>query len=117
MKEIQNRSIEFNHDVLDYDYEDDVLDDHIKISDKGVHLTPITLDFRTSIRFDEGEFVTSFTQVIQPLTVVSDWCGIGPVRYSIGGFSPQSGVSSMVLNAFAHDTGLEVGSFFNTSDP
>ena len=64
MKEIQNRSIELNDDVLDYDYEDDVLDDHIKISDKGVHLTPITLDFLTSIRFDEGEFVTSFTQVI-----------------------------------------------------
>jgi hypothetical protein len=60
---------------------------------------------------------TSLTQEIQSHVVVSDWCGIGPPRYRIGGFSPQQGASSMVLNVFAHAVGLEVGSFFDVSDP
>ena len=34
LKEIQNRSIELNHDVLDYDYEDDALDGRITYSPK-----------------------------------------------------------------------------------
>ena len=43
---------------------------------------PCTGIFHTSdIHFEEGEFVTSLTQSIQPHTVVSDWCGIGPDRY------------------------------------
>ena len=46
--------------------------------------------------FEEGEFLTSLTQALQ---------------------SPQRGASSMVLNAFAHAAGLEVGSFFDTSAP
>ncbi len=108
MQEIPNEFIEINADVPDYDYEDDSLEGLITLSDKGVHLAPIyilsdygvyptpkTVDPRSSvIRFEEGEFVTSLTQVIHPRVV-----------------------GSMVLNAFTHTGGLEVGSFFDTSAP
>jgi hypothetical protein len=108
MQEIQNECIEINAHVPDYDYEDDSLEGRITLSAKGVHLAPIymlsdygvypapkTVDPRSSaIRFEEGEFVTSLTQVIHPRVV-----------------------GSMVLNAFAHAAGLEVGSFFDASAP
>ena len=65
------------------------------LDDKGVHRAPLAVDFRTSeIRFEEGKFVTSLTQAIQPRAV-----------------------GSMVLNAFAHAAGLEVGSFSDASTP
>ncbi len=79
----------------------------ITLSDKGVHLAaidmfsdygvypvPKTEDLHSSvIRFEDGEFVMSLTQVIHP-----------PV------------VGSMVLNAFAYAAGLEVGSFWTSQD-
>ena len=108
-QEIQNQYIKINAHVLDYDYEANLLEGHITLSDKGVHLlapiymiydygvypAPKTDDLRSSvIRFEDGEFVTSFTQAIHPPVV-------GP----------------MVLNDFAHDTGLEVESLFDDSAP
>ena len=83
-----------------------ILEGRITLSDKGVHLAPIyilydcgvypvpkTVDLRSSvIRFEDGEFVTSLTQAMHPPVV-------GP----------------MVLNAFAHAAGLEVGSVFDDS--
>ena len=106
MEEIQNKFIETNTHVPDYDYEDDSLKGWIVLFDKGVHLAPIhmlsnygvrlpypspkTVDpLSSAIRFEEGEFVTSLTQVIHPRVV-----------------------GSMVLKAFAHASGLEIGSFF-----
>ena len=100
MQEIQNQCIKINAQFLDHDYEANPLEGRITLSDKGVHLVPIydygvypapkTADLRSVvIRFDDGEFVTSLTQVIHPRVV-----------------------GSMVLNVFTHDTGLEVGSFF-----
>ena len=53
------------------------------------------------------EFVTSLTQVIQSRVVVSDWCGIwcgiGPTRYRIGGFSPQQGVSDPKIGVITRE--------------
>ena len=46
--------------------------------------------------FEEDVILTSLTQVLQP---------------------PQRDAVSMVLNAFAHVAGLEVGSFFDASTP
>ena len=108
MQEIQNQCIKINAHVLDYDYEANPLERRITLSDKVVHLAPIymlydygvypdpkTADLHSSvIRFEDGEFVTSLTQAIHPPVV-------GP----------------MVLNAFAHAAGLEVGSFFDASAP
>ena len=51
---------------------------------------------------------------LHPNVTVSDWCGIGPTRY---GIPPQTGPESVVLNVFTHPTGLEVGVFFNVSEP
>jgi hypothetical protein len=65
------------------------------ISDYGVYPTPKTVDPHSSvIRSEEGEFVTSLTQAIHPRVV-----------------------GSMVLNTFAHATGLEVGRFSDDSVP
>ena len=63
--------------------------------DYGVYPAPKTDVLRSSaIRFEDGEFVTSLTQAIHP---------------------PVTG--PMVLNVFAHDAGLEVGSLFDDSAP
>ena len=74
------------------------LDPIYMFSDYGVRLpypTPKTVDPRSStIYFEEGEFVTSLTQVIHSRVV-----------------------GSIVLNDFTHDTGLEIGSFFDDSAP
>ena len=76
-----------NTHVPDYEDED--------FSDYGVYPVPKTVDPHSSvIRFKEGEFVTFLTQAIHPRVV-----------------------DSMVLNVFVYTTGLEVGSFFDTSAP
>ena len=41
MHEIQNKCIEINAHVADYDYEDDSLEGRITLFDEGVHLAPI----------------------------------------------------------------------------
>ena len=48
MQEIQNKCIEINAHVPDYDYEDDSLEGRITLSDKGVHLAPIYM-FPTTV--------------------------------------------------------------------
>ncbi len=63
--------------------------------DGVVYPVPKTTDLHSGvIRFEDGEFVTSLTQTIHPPVV-------GP----------------MVLNGFAHVSGLEVGSLFDDSVP
>ncbi len=125
LEEIQNKCIEFNKDVLDYDYQTILLMGALRniiitLSAKGIHFAPTAINyFFTGFDSDfEGEFVTSLTQAIHPSAVVSEGCGIGPARYGSSGFALQHGARSMVLNAFAHAAGLEVGGgFFNVSDP
>jgi hypothetical protein len=87
--------------------EDDSPDGRITLSAEGVHFAPrvdsytplyeITSSHTHSsfIRdFEEDVFFTSLTPTLQP---------------------PQRDAVSMVLNAFAHASGLEVGSFFDAS--
>ena len=96
---IQNKCIELTEFM-----EDDSPDGRITSSSKGFHFAPrcpweITTSSTHSsfiCAFDDDVFLTSLTQRLQP---------------------PQSDVVSMLLNAFAHATGLEVGSFFDTSAP
>ena len=38
-------------------------------------------------------------------------------KCEMGGLTFQPGAGPVVLNVFAHDTGLEVGVFFNVPDP
>ena len=112
MQEIQNKCIANNAHFPDYDYEDDSLEGRIALFDKGPscsHIHTFRLRCPTTvprpensksnprssvIHFEEGEFVTSLRQVIHPHVV-----------------------GSMSLNAFAHVTGLEIGSFFYDSAP
>lgn len=93
---LKKSCIEVNKDDPHYDYDlQDVsfesFDGRLTWSPKGFHLDP-TEDWDCQLeRFEDGDFITSLTPVF------------------------QSGLVS--LNAFVHDTGLEVGNFFDDSTP
>ena len=102
---------------MEYDSQDDSVEGRLSWSSKCIHFAPTSRKGRGR-RFDsyvdDDAFDTSLTQALQPDVTVSAWCGIGPTRC---GIAPQPGAGSVALNAPARAAGLEVGVFFNTSEP